>query len=65
MSGGTHRLKMESDSITLEVIQDTASAKIQLPSGKFIDSKHEFESEEETDSMKQTIRSIFRHFTFP
>lgn len=47
MPGGTHRLQMNLDSIILEVIQDTASAKIQLPSGKFTNSHTEFENEEE------------------
>lgn len=49
---GTHRLQMNPNSITLEVIQDTASSKIQLPSGKFTNSHTEFESEEEY--LKQT-----------
>ena len=47
MSGGTHRLQIDQDSITLEVIQYTASAKTQLPSGKFIDSNTAIEDESE------------------
>ena len=47
MHGGTHRLQINPDFIILETIQDTASAKIQLPSGKFTNSHTEFENEEE------------------
>ena len=52
MPGGTHRLQINPDSIILETIQDTASAKIQLPSGKFTNTHTEFKSEEEY--LKQT-----------
>ena len=52
MPGGIHRLQMNPDFIILETIQDTASAKIQLPSGEFTNSHTEFESEEEY--LKQT-----------
>ena len=52
MPGGAHRLQMEEDLIILEVIQDMASDRVQLPSGKFIDGNTVFENEEEY--LKQT-----------
>ena len=51
MPGGTHRLQMNSSLITLEVIQDTAYSKNQLPSGKFIKSNTAISEEE---YLKQT-----------
>ena len=51
MPGGTHRLQMNSGLITLEVIQDTAYSKNQLPSGKFIKSNTTISEEE---YLKQT-----------
>ena len=39
MPGGTHRLTMDEDSITLEVIQDSVRVKTKVPSGRFVDPK--------------------------
>ena len=51
MPGDTHRLKMDKDFITLKFIQDTAYAKTQLSTGKFIKPNTEITEEE---YMKQT-----------
>lgn len=51
MPGGTHRLKMDKDLIVLKVIQDTVFTKTKLPSGKFIKSHTEIETED--DYLKQ------------
>ncbi len=51
MPGGTHRLKMNKDSITLEVIQDTVFTKTRLPSGRFIKSHTEIKTQ--NDYLKQ------------
>ena len=51
MPGGTHKLQMDTDFITLEFIQDTASAKTQLSTGEFIKSNTEITEEE---YLKQT-----------
>ena len=58
MPGGTHRLLMDKDFITLEVIQDTAYAKTQLSTGEFIKPNTEISEEE---YLKQT----FYHAVYP
>lgn len=58
MPGGTHRLLMDKDFITLEVIQDTAYAKTQLYTGEFIKPNTEITEEE---YLKQT----FYHAVYP
>ena len=45
MPGGTHRLQMDQNVITLEVIQDTVFTKTRLPSGEFIESHTEIKTE--------------------
>lgn len=45
MSGGTHRLQMDEDLITLEFIQDTVFVKTRLPSGKFIKDPSKIDNE--------------------
>ena len=52
MPGGIHRLQMDEDVITLEVIQYVASERVQLPSGKFIGGDITFKNEDEY--LKQT-----------
>ena len=59
MPGGTHRLQMDQDVITLEVIQDTVFTKTKLPSGKFIESHEEIATED--DYLKQ----IRYHAVYP
>ena len=58
MPGGTHRLQMDSNLITLEVIQDTAYSKNQLPSGEFIKSNTEITEEE-------YLKQINYHAVYP
>ena len=58
MPGGTHRLEMDSNLITLEVIQDTAYSKNQIPSGKFIKSNSEISEEE-------YLKQINYHAVYP
>lgn len=58
MPGGTHRLLMDKDFVTLEVIQDTVYAKTQLHTGEFI--KPDTEITEE-DYVKQT----YYHAIYP
>ncbi len=45
MPGGTHKLEINQNSITLKVIQDTVFTKTQLPSGKFIKYHSEIKSQ--------------------
>ena len=59
MHGGAHRLQMNPDKIILEIIQDTASEKIQIPSGEFKNSHTEFANEEEY------LKQIRYHAVYP
>lgn len=51
MPGGTYKIQMNEDSITLEVIQDTVFTKTKLPSGRFIKSHTEIKTQ--NDYLKQ------------
>ena len=66
MPGGAYRLQMNPDFIDLEVIQDTVFTKTRLPSGQFIKSSDEIQTQE--DYLKQiryhSVYPVIRKYIF-